>query len=263
MNLEDINIQNKIEAYILGKMGANEKKAFKKLISTTPLLKEEVNIQQSLHSVFNENIKFKFDKNKVNKIKVQLKNNEFQELSDHIKNTHKVFEKNRNNKISFYKYASVAVAAIFILFIIIFNPNDLNDYYNEYENWEDLPSYIEQGNNETDNLYKIERYYNEERYHEIIKLINSNLNEETNINPEKLIYLGASYFKVNDTKKALKTFDELTISGHVLNSRGYWYKLLIYLKTNNAKKTSEILEIITSNPSYYKHKEAIKIHESL
>jgi tetratricopeptide (TPR) repeat protein len=74
------------------------------------------------------------------------------------------------------------------------------------------------------------------------------------------MYIGASYDKLNKNDNALIVFDKLSKSPNFDGySRGYWYKLLIYLKEDKRDKAIEIKNIILKNNYNFNYEKAKKI----
>ncbi len=78
--------------------------------------------------------------------------------------------------------------------------------------------------------------------------------------PYALLYIGASYEQLNENERALVSFDKLTqLTDFEEYSKGYWYKLLLYLKLNNRQKALEMKAIILENKNNYNYKKALEL----
>ncbi len=74
------------------------------------------------------------------------------------------------------------------------------------------------------------------------------------------MYIGASYEQLNENERALVSFDKLTqLTDFEEYSKGYWYKLLLYLKLNNRQKALEMKAIILENKNNYNYKKALEL----
>ncbi len=248
--MDDTN-NNEIERYIHDKMDKNERFLFEKKMNENPDFKEDIILEINLHKTFNEN--FNTDTSILNDTQLidhyttELNTKEVKETSDFIRKS--TLEFRGKKKTSFrliYKFTAAAAAILLIAFLIKTNlQSNVNSYYEEYTDWNDLPSLIEKGDDKN-YLIKIEQAFEAKNYTGVLTLI-----DDKSIDPYELIYKGVSYVKLEDYTKAKQTFNTLTKTYSLESSRGYWYLFLIYLKekdTNNAKKM--LYKILDSKYNY-------------
>lgn len=258
-------IQKEIEAYICDNMSKIEKDSFENRMENDADLKEEVLLLKSLNSSFNKKTNAESDLKNVRfqEINTLLKSKTYKDISKNIKDVHLQYTEETQKKFTLKRrvfFLTSSVAAIFLIFfgIQFFNQNThLKKYYNEYAHWEDLPSKIEKDhtNNTKPN---IELLYHNNEYKKIIKTLSNNTTDSYD-----LIYLGTAYFHEKNYEKALTIFDELSISTSMDSSKGYWYKLLIYLHENQLDKSKEMLRIITKDQGNYNYKKALLLSKQL
>ena len=265
-NQED-KMQEIIESYLNDVMSKEERAAFEGKMQEDKALKEEVLMYKALQESFNENDWHNIDKEKedLKKVKDKLQSDDFQNLSKTIRETEQTYLKSKESKSKFSnRYAYLAIAASIILFVSIIFPfmfNDtLGDYYNEYEDWGDIPSMTEKG---AEDGLSIESLYASEKYDEIISYYETNTEATDALEPYSLMKVGFSYFHNDQYKKALETFDVLIQLDSLESSRGYWYKLLVYLKEENEMKAKETLDIIISDKNNHNYKEAVVLSKKL
>ena len=264
MNTINEKTQELIERYIHNKMNKEECKDFENQIEKDSFLKENVELQLSIHKAFEDDsvINPNLDNSKrLEKIRKELKTSENQLISKNIYTTGNEYLNNKNKP--FYKKIAAKklfIAATFLMFLMIVwsNLNTNPNYYETYANWNDLPSSIEK--NDSKNLMlKIEELYNSKKYQEVIT-------EALKIkNPDSynLIYLGASYVQLKEYKTAEQTFDKLIALNSLESSRGYWYKVLLYLKQEQMDNTNKTLKLIIQNNENYNYKQALELSEKL
>lgn len=268
MNQEfDEKTQREIEAYITQTMSVDEKTSFEARMNGNTPLKQEVLLQQSVHQAFNAEdwpLDKNADANKIDQLTRQLNSDEYKKAAQNItaaseayfdKPTLKVAHKKR---FPVYKIA-IAAAVLLLITIPFFLTNDsLESQYTAYANWQDIPSFVEKGE-PTNDIIKGEELFRVEQYSEAIDL----LTNENPPSPNTLMYLGISYLELDQTQKAIQVFDQLIATESIENSRGYWYKLLVYLKTDNEPKAKEMLNIILSSKDNYNYKKALVLSKNI
>lgn len=268
MSLElNSNQQEEIDRYLKNIMSKEERIAFEKKMQSDFALKEDVTLYKSLQDSFNDNDWSSIDKSSniedFQSIKNRFKSKEYQDISKNIKNVEHLYS-NKSKKKSNSNFYRLSIAATIVLFLAVglpflFNTNSLNDYYNDYEDWGDIPSVIEKG---TENeSQKIEELYTSKKYETLIKLYESN--NTKSYHNYSLMQIGYIYFELGYTEKAIEVFDKLIATKKLSSSKGYWYKLLIYLKTENKEKAIQQLDIILKDKNNYKYNEAIEISKKL
>ncbi|WP_299890480.1 hypothetical protein [uncultured Lacinutrix sp.] len=261
------NMQKMIDGYLNGSLSLEQKAVFEKQINTDQALKEELLIYKALQESFNENDWHTLDKNSniedFKSIKNRFKTKEYQDISKNIKSVESLYC-NKNKKKSNSIFYKLGIAATIILFLaiglpFIFNTNSLNDYYNDYQNWDTIPSLIEKGSqNESQ---KIEELYTSKDYNSLIKLYEAN--NTNNYNNYSLIKIGHIYIELGFTEKAIEVFDKLIATKKLSSSKGYWYKLLVYLKIEDKEKAIEQLNIILQDKNNYKYEEAKELSNKI
>jgi len=267
-NQED-KMHEMIDAYIFDRMSLEDKLSFENKIANDVSLKEEVLIYKSLKESFNENDWHTLNKRNHNEsfenISNALKSETFQEISKNIKNVeHEYYNTINEKQNKSKKFYFAAIAASLLLFVSIALPflsgNDtLENHYNNYADWESIPSLIEKGANVT----LIEELYESKDYKAIISQYETIPNGNETLHAYSLLKVGASYFFIGNYEKAIQTFDTFIKLDTVASSRGNWYMLLVYLKQDNKKKVKETLDIILSNKNNHNYKQALKIAKEL
>lgn len=263
---QDDSMQKLIDAYLNNTLSKDEKIAFEKQMQTDPTLKEDLSIYKTMQESFNENdwhIPNK-DKHKeaLLEIKKELKSEPLQQISQHIKNAEQqYFEEVNTQKVKPKRFYTLAIAASILLCISIglpflFANDSLEDHYNTYQDWDNIPSLTEKGTDNT--ASEIETLFNAKDYKGIIKYYEEEVTKDT-LHPYSLLKVGSAYFYNGNYNIALDIFDAFIGLNTIDSSRGHWYKLLVYLKQDNKVKVEETLKIISSNKANYNYKEAVKI----
>ena len=257
-----------IEAYITNLMSENDRQSFESRMNENEFLKKEVLLQQSLHRALNENDwdnLSSHDEEEVDNLTKKLETADIKGASKSINDVADSYfksmaEKNvRKIRLPYYKMAIAASIILLIGFSFFFmNTNSLNSEYNNLVSWQEIPSFIEKGGDTDDNT-KGEILFKAKKYNEVIDFYLS----VKDLHPVSLIYLGAAYIEIDDTEKALQCFDQLIATNTIESSRGYWYKLLVYLKTDNKDKVHETLSIILQSADNYNYQKALQLSARL
>lgn len=263
---EENNIQDKIDLYLNNTMSDSERLLFEKQLEENIHLKEQVLIQKSIAEVIFDNdmshVKDNVKVDELASIKNSLQSENYKTHASSIELASQAYVK-RKQRNRFLYVSSIAAAILIFASILLFpKEQSLDDLYAEYADWNQLTSYIEQSNIQSE-FAKGEILYTSKKYLEAIQFFETyRTNKNNNLYAASLMYLGASYFGNNNEVKAIEIYDILINSDSYDSSKGHWYKLLIYLKQKDLEKIKETLEIIISNSNNYKHKQAIEIQKN-
>ena len=266
----DHKLQETITAYIRDSLSSDERIAFELRLGEDPSLMEEVLLQKSLLHAFNENdwddTDYMGKEEDVNAIRTQLRSDDIQQISKHIRKTEDAYfnegqeERPTNGK---RLYTIIAIAAVLIVLVgIPFFLSSGGSNYENYANWNDLPSLVEMGTQEN-TIVKAEILYKSTDYNGVIETLDTEIKEGDVYYTYGLIYQGASYFQLNNFEKAHQTFDELIQTNTLQSSYGYWYKMLIYLKNENIPEVKRMLDTILSNSENYNYAKAKTLQAEL
>ncbi len=264
---EENNIQDKIDLYLNNAMSDSERLFFEQQLEEDIHLKEQVLIQKSIAEVIFDNdlshVKDPIKVEELANIKETLQSQDYKTHTENIELASQVYTK-RKQRNRFLYVSSIAAAILIFASILLFpQKQSLDDLYTEYADWNQLTSYIEQSNIQSE-FAKGEILYTSKKYPEAIQFFETyRTNKNNNLYAASLMYLGASYFGNNNDTKAIEIYDILINSDSYDSSKGHWYKLLIYLKQKNTDKIKKTLEIIISHPNNYKHQQALEIQKAL
>ncbi len=250
-----------IDNYLKGELSEMELSNFEKQILENKELEELVLIQKKLFEVNNFDT-INIERNVAsdedyNYYKEQLLKEENQELFAKIKEIgQKENQPKYGKKRGYLKYYIAASIAIFFSVVFVLNSNSsLDNYYYENVNWEELPSFVSKEQS-VSNFTKAETLFRNKEHEKAI-LIFSSIQPDDELHPYALMYIGASYDELNKNDEALQVFDKLIkLPEFEESSRGYWYKLLIYLKENNKDKAIEMRSLILKSSSNFNYEKA-------
>lgn len=256
-----------IEAYILKRMSDEQAKAFEERMQADDLLQKEVALQQSLHSAFNEKDwdkgQYSAQDEAVQSITNKLNSKPYQDASQNIQNAAEQYFKEIEDKtsakprFSFYKIAIAATILLLISLPFFLSQDGLDAHYAGLAQWNDVPSLIEKNNSE--HAAKGETLFQSKKYKELVTLYAT----EENLSPYDLIYLGIAQLELGQHSQALQTFDQLIASKHIEHSRGYWYKLLVYIKENDEAKAKTMIDRIRASKEHYNYDKALDLAKKI
>ena len=261
MNFSD-NILQQVEDYLDGKMDDSTQKLFEEKILEDIDLLELITLNKQMRSSYNEKDWYSIDKpNKegdIGKLADYFKSDDAKTTKSAIQKASKKYFKQK--KTNYYSFIAIAASILLLIGYFLMDKQITNDeLYLQYNNWSEIPSLTSRSDFENEFLIKGEEAFlnknyikAEQNFHQFF------LNEEI-VNTTGLIYLGVSQLELNKFNESLLTFDKLIKSNTIDKSKGYWYKVLVYLKMNDREKAINQLNVITQNTSNYNYKEALKI----
>lgn len=264
--------QQEIEAYIQGTMPQEQLAIFEEKLANDETLQEDVLLQESLRDSFREDNWSTLAPNdttneELQELKTRLRDESYTSISKTIKYVgvdyqQKILkEEKKQDKRLYYRMAIAAMVVLLCALPFLINSDSKGDY-DQYANWDSLPSLREKGDTQA-KIIEGESLYLSGNYQEAIEYLKDNIDASDPYYSYALIYLGASYFQVDKLEEAHQAYDTLIATNTLQSSYGYWYKLLMYLKVENTEKTHEMLTLILSNPDHYNYTKAKEIQEGL
>ncbi len=257
MNLEEDIL---IERFLRKELSKEEKKAFLKRLDTDLEFKESFLLEKELYESLDDkdwSYANNVDPKELEAYEVVFQNEETKKLQEKIGKASREYQKKgKNNVVRLYTIIS-AVAAIFLLFFTFnfFNSDiDNAELYASYVQKEELPSYVTRGDSDGDAkiLLAADKSFKGKKYKKTLEVL-----ERVNINNDAtlLLYKGISYIELGNYEKGITTFDTLIKSDLIDAEKGYWYKSLLYVRSNQFDKAEKILKKIIAN-NYFKKRQA-------
>lgn len=272
MNFSDNILQN-IEDYLNGSMNAEELKVFENQINENPELAEAIVINKELRLQYGDDnwnfIKEDKEDKDVSELEFLLKSKEFKSKKNAIQSASNLYFKKEqsknsgNNKSKLYYVLAIAVAMI-IFFGIFSIDNSLTnqEIYSNNSNW-DLPSLVSRGETNESLLSKGENAFINKNYELASETFIVYLNNEAEIDITALLYLGISQLELEKHNEALNNFQKIIDSKTLDQSKGYWYKMLAYLKMEDRDNAIKELNIIVKDSKSFNFAEAEKLLKKL
>ena len=256
-----------IEDYLTGQLNKDQKKAVEDRLEQDPEFKQQFEFEKQLFDTFNDNSWNFADKNDLalNSYKSTVHSDDFQKIKESIADAGKDYEPeklNRRNNSSWILYVAAAVVIVLIAVQVLLKNSVTNEeLYYTYINLEDLPSFVTRNEAPKQTLAKAENLFEQKKYEASIALFEDILIENEK-DSRVYIYLGIAYTESGNYDQATKTFNQLIASDLLDAEKGYWYKALLYLKTNDEKASKSLLETIIAN-KYYNAEQAVELLNKL
>ncbi len=252
-----------MKRYLTGEMTGLELKKFEDTLKEDAELREEFRLEIELSEAIGNNNEYSLFKEKLNreevaKLKSKLRSKEYQDLSANIRNAERVYfsEQSKVRPIQKY-YRYLAIAGVIVLFFGIYFSQmntSYSSYYDSYADWSTLPSFIEKGKLTT--FTKGELAFKKEDYQDAVEQFAA-VETTDELYAYSLLYLGASYDKLNQNDNAIAAFQKLSnVDDSYESSKGYWYGALLHLKSNDKEKAITALKKSVENEDNFKYQEA-------
>ena len=260
----DKHTVDQIDDFLAGRMNLDQRELFVQRLNTDPVLQKEVRFRSDLYTMMGSK-DWPLQDGSVNSIRASLDSDQLNEASQPIKRAAgDYFEEQNRPKITLQPWLSIAIVAAGLALFFILSPKDksLNDYYNDYHSWEQLPSLVEKGDQQN-TLVKGELLFNKEQYQEVIESFESSYSKDAIWHPYALLYTAASYQELDQYSKAHEVYDQLIALESLESSRGLWFKCLLYLKQDDHFNASKMLSIITSDSQNYNYSKALELQKEI
>lgn len=159
---------------------------------------------------------------------------------------------------------AVAAAIVLVISIFSFTGDTLqaNEVYASYLDKNQLTYTVVRGAGDNVSLNNIQDLFFQNKYKEVLPLINDQIaNHDTDI-PTLLIMKGISLTELNKFEEAVIVYDQLINSDYLDSQKGYWYKGLLFLKKEETENAVAILKKI-KDKKLYNHDKAVEIIDLL
>lgn len=260
MSLEDDIL---IEQFLKEELSEKERQSFMERLSSDASFREYFLMEKQLFYSLNEE-SWSFLKNsnaqEVEEYESVFKSAETQQLKQLILEAQESYTKSQNPKKNWLFY--VAAAAVITLFsVLLFNGNKQthDELFASYLEKTDLLALVDRGGN--DSIFSLAQVsFNKKNYTKVIHLLSPVLDSTKNSNV--YLYLAISDIEIGAFSEAEGILNRLINSDLLDGQKGYWYKSLLYLKSNQLEKSKQELQLIIDS-SYYKSRDALQLLKQL
>ena len=260
MNLEDDIL---IERFLRNELSEEEKQTFLDRLDTDAEFREHFAMEKQLSESLDDN-SWSFveerDLEEVVEYESLFKTEETKNIKQAILKAQGDYQNSQKPSKNWFLY--VAAAVVVVLFsVLMFNnsPKSNNDLFASYFNESDLLSLVDRAG--YDSIFNIaQTSFENEEYNNVVKSLSPIVDTVQNANA--YLYLAISQIELDSYSDAEKTLDKLIESNLLDNQKGYWYKSLLFLKSNQIEKSKKELERIIQN-SYYNSQRAEELLKEL
>ncbi|GAA0733110.1 hypothetical protein GCM10009430_46970 [Aquimarina litoralis] len=250
-----------IDDYLSGNMSISEQQAFEERLRTDTELAQEFKLQKEMFTMYGNQkwIEGDMDILKTDQAK-QLQSFFKSDKALEIKTTiNEVISENRtnvNSKRFWFIGIAASIAVLLTVSLFVFKDKNYEELYASYIHLDEIPSLVTRGEDSHKLLEEAQLLFEAQKYEEATRSFSEYHQKETTINPLSYIYNGVAYIELGKFDSALEQFRHLEDSNTLQAKKAKWYRALVFLKQKNKTKIKEVLQIILSDTSNYKYKEA-------
>lgn len=253
MNLEDDIL---IERFLKNELSKEETQSFLDRFNSDIDFKERVILEKQLFDSLDENL-WSFveekDSDQVKAYEAILKNPETQNIKRAVEEAQEEYNKSQKPSKNWFLY--LAAAVVIVLFsTLIFNTKTKSnqELFASYLQDTNLLSLVDRG--QYDSVFNIaQTSFDNKEYSKVVNTLSGVV--DTVKSGNAYIYLAISQIELKNYVNAEQTLDKLINSDLLDSQKGYWYKGLLYLKSDQIEKSKKELENIIQN-SYYNFEKA-------
>ncbi len=245
-----------IERFIKNELSKEEETSFLERMETDASFKEKVDLEKQLFDSLNEDSWSFIEDDEYPEVKEYeslLKSKETQDIKNTISQVQSDYSKAQTNKKrNWFLYAAAAVIVVFFSVNLYTSSNESNqDLFAFYLQKTDLLALVDRS--ESNELSKAQEYFDTKEYAKASAILSQVV--DTTENGNVYLYLALSQIALKEYDKAEATLNQFIKSNLLDAQKGYWYKSLLYLKSNQTEKSKKELKTIINN-SYFKKEEA-------
>ncbi len=255
--------QKLIHKYLREELDSQEIELFNRKVDSDNEFKKRLELELNLYDSLDEK-SWSFIKNsnsiEIKKLQKLFQDEESEVLKTRIIEAQKAFYSNTNLRRKWIYY-SIAAAVVITISTIIFWPNKLTnqELYSEYLKTEDLTELVDRGRSDSI-LSSSQNAFDRKDFPEVIELLSPEIENTTNGNI--FIYLTIAHMETSDYLGAEKVLS-LLINSELLDSqKGYWYRSLLYIKSDRIGDAKEELKLIIDQ-NYYNRDNALELLERI
>lgn len=267
--MESYEWEQQTEAYLNGRMSAEELTAFEALLRSNTELRSYVALSQDLKATVEGSLKFETNPSEshVETVKAWYKAPDTLAFADSLTSVD-IPTKDRSKLKTQKKYWLPLIAASLIGVLLAINwslqkPN-IDSLYHQYSQWDSMPSFVVQGTgNENATKIEMETAFKSQNYEQALSLATALLNTGDAPDYNVLLYKGITLIELERWAEAQAVFDSLINSPAIDAQKGHWYKALIHLKLKEMDALNEILDLMIEDTNHIFYQKALQLKEEL
>ena len=242
-----------IQKYIRGELTEDELRQAEIRIKEDKNFAEKIAFEIQLYKTFNDdlwNTVNNTQSEEVLKYKKELKSAEILKLQAEIKKAQQRFYTRK--KLKQFIWPAAAILILVISIRLFYKPKvTFQELYTSNLNTGLLPSLVNRNEEANRKLTNAELSFKAKNYKEALTIFKNEIAKPENKNYGILyIYLGIAQLETNNIKQARQTFNTLIMSDMIDAEKGYWYKALLHLKTEEQDSSKLVLTKIYKEKLY-------------
>lgn len=251
-----------IHKHLRSELSSDEKELFESKLNSDIKFQERARFELNVYESLDEK-SWSFI-HKTNSLKIA----EYQRLfqSTDSQNLKKVILKTQNeyyqqSKSNSKWYVYAIVASMIALASIFFFPNEENyeELYSIYLEKTELMALVDRSRQDS-LLSSAQVSFDNNNFYKVIDLLSKELENTKNSNV--YLYLAISQMETDNYQNSESTLNKLINSDLLDAQKGYWFKSLLYLKSNRVKDAKKELDYIVQN-NYFNKDKALELREKL
>lgn len=250
MNLEEDYL---IERFLKDELSKDEREIVEARIASEPEFAQKVVFERQLFETFNEEDWSRIEEpdEEVNAYAELFGTKESKTIEGVIASSAAAYKdaKTKTPRRPMWLYAAAAAILLVLSFYFLL-PGKVasEELYLTYLDKTELPSLVTRGDAAAEQM-KGQGYFENREFEEAEQLFND-LIQNGSQNGAFYIYLSLAQAELGEFDEALATLDELIQSDLLDSEKGYWYKSLVYLKSDQSNEARRLLKLIIENGYY-------------
>ena len=252
-----------ITQFLRNELSKDERQSFLDRLSSDMEFQQKFQLEKQLLNALNEDSwSFLEDTNasEVREYESILKSQETKQLKQSIQQAQENYNKSQQPKKNWIFYAAAAaVIALFSIFFFNGNEESNDELYASFLQKSDLLALVDRNGN--DSLFSLaQTAFDNKKHKEVVAHLTPILDTTKNSNVH--LYLAISKIELGTFSDSEAILNKLIASDLLDSQKGYWYKSLLFLKSNQLEKAKQELQQIIDS-SYYQNEEAKSLLEKL
>lgn len=241
-----------IERFLKGELSSEEEVLFRERLESDSELLEKVTFERQLFETLNENEWSRVenpDTSEVREYSDLFASEEAKAIQKVIADSGEAYKSSQGSgRRLWWLYPSAAVLLLFVSFYFLFpRKTPPEGLYNAYLEKTELPSLITRGEGAMEiELSKGQTLFENKEFAKAVEVF-SELVEIDDQNAALYIYLALSQAERTQFDQAQRTLDELIASDLLDSQKGFWFKSLVYLKSDQPAESLAVLKAIVQN----------------
>ncbi|GEQ86192.1 hypothetical protein ULMS_17000 [Patiriisocius marinistellae] len=254
-----------IDSFLNSELTQNEQKLFLKRMEQSAEFNEHVNFEKQLRETLNINdwsFAHNIEHTEVKTYVELFSSSKTKALESTLEKI--MQDKEIPTKRNFYPWYGIAALLVLSLSVFsIFNTgSSTQELYAQFYNPSELPSLIVRGALDEDNYNKVQQLFEEENFTETILFTEELLATTSKNRATLMLFQGISFTETKQYSNAIETYNNLIESNLLDAEKGYWFKALTYLKSEDTQKAKNTLRSIIQN-NFYNHVKAKELLDKL